>query len=664
MLLLLLVLMSWMGGGYADRFLKKDDVPRVMAELFAYHIESKDLTAAVVRRCFKVYIEQFDPEKNYLLQTEVQPFLSMTDEKAKAIAARIRQGDFSDFYALNSMIQKAILRSQQQRKLLENAFEEIKGEQLEALSTTQYAASENELLMRQKSRVVRFFQYHHKKHPIANSEQKAKFFSLLERKLKRQENPYLFRDSQGNAMDAVQSDHYMSLRILKSFAKSLDAHTSFFSEEEALEMRMNLEKQFEGLGVVLSEGIDGILIAEIMPGSPAFRSGQIQVNDLLVEIDGVSLKGAPFELALDLLKKRDRAEHVLGVERGSVAGKRTFLRVELKKAPIVMDQDRLTYSFEPHGKGIIGKITMNSFYENGEGITSERDIKIALQKLQEHGPLVGLILDLRENAGGFLSQAVKVTGLFISSGVVVVSKYSQGKIHYLRSLDPKVHYNGPLIVLTSKLSASAAEIVAQSLQDYGAALVVGDERTFGKGSIQYQTVTDERAEYFYKVTVGKYYTVSGKTTQIEGVHADIVVPTHFAPFPLGERYLEYPLSSDRIPAAYSDHLTDLEGGVKLWFQKNYLPFLQKKITFWRKMIPALKEKSAARIAESPRFQKFLATQEKVKANLSSREIPWDELKSLAEQDLQMEEASYIMKDMIFIEAESKAASEQTYLNCG
>jgi len=318
-----------------------------------------------------------------------------------------------------------------------------------------------------------------------------------------------------------------------------------------------------------------------------------------------------------------------------------------------MQNDRLTYTYEPYADGIIAKITLNSFYENGGGINSEKDLKDALKKLQEVGPIRGLILDFRENAGGFLSQAVKVAGLFISNGIVVVSKYGKGEVHYLRSLDPKTYYNGPFLILTSKLSASAAEIVAQSLQDYGVALIVGDERTFGKGSIQFQTVTDEKAELFFKVTVGKYYTVSGKSTQIEGVVADIVIPTHFSPFNIGERYLEYPLSSDRIPSAYSDSLVDLDGNTKRWFQKNYLPFLQKKVTFWRKMVPELKKSSERRIAGDPRFQKFLQTQEKIKAKLNGKEIQWDEIQAPSFEDIQMQESVQILKEMIILEDKSR-----------
>ncbi|MEI8329470.1 MAG: S41 family peptidase, partial [Chlamydiia bacterium] len=187
----------------------------------------------------------------------------------------------------------------------------------------------------------------------------------------------------------------------------------------------------------------------------------------------------------------------------------------------------------------------------------------------------------------------------------------------------------------------------QALQDYGVAVVVGDERTYGKGTIQYQTVTDQQARNFFKVTVGRYYTVSGRSTQIEGVKADIVVPTDYAPYNIGERYLAYPLKNDQVAPAYIDPLYDVDPKNKLWFQKNYLPNVQKKLSTWTKMMPKLKENSAARLSKNKSFSLFLS---KINGNASQ-----DSLVSagVVEEegvvgDLQLEEAVNIVKDMIML----------------
>jgi carboxyl-terminal processing protease len=308
--------------------------------------------------------------------------------------------------------------------------------------------------------------------------------------------------------------------------------------------------------------------------------------------------------------------------------------VELKREKVLLNEDRLTYAVEPHGNGWIGKIVLPGFYDNGEGVSSEKDLREAIKELKAKGPLHGLVIDLRENSGGFLTQAVKVAGLFITKGIIVISKYSDGEIRYMRDIDGRLYYEGPLVLLTSKASASAAEIVAQALQDYGVAVIVGDERTYGKGSMQYQTVTEENPPAFYKVTVGRYYTISGRSTQIEGVKADIVVETIFSPYNIGERYLEYPISRDNLEL---EHLMSDKNSSKN-FQKKYLPNLQVQETVWKKMLPKLKANSEQRLAKDPNYQLFL---KRLKG-----EVKDSKKSSFGQEDLQLKEAVNIVKDMI------------------
>lgn len=640
--------------------LKVEDIPRVMERLFNFHIEAKDYNPTIVRRSMKIYVEQFDPEKIYLLEEEAAPYLHLSEQKAAEIAARLQRKDYSDFFALNQLLQKAVYRAQNLRKV---AAESLLRDEASKPSvnggSSQFARSEKELMERQKNRLVRFYLYHQSRSRLNTFERKQKVVALFERKVQRQENNYLFLNVDGSAMAKERVEHLLTLRVVKSLAKSLDTHTSFFSPEEAYEMRLNLEKQFDGVGVVLSEGVDGVMIAELIKGSPAEQSGQIQVNDVLVEIDGKQTAQISFEEVLDILKKKDRGEIILGFKRPDLQthNDQSF-KVSLRKRPIVMNEERIQTSFERTPDGIIGKISLHSFYETSDGMSSEKDIKEAIRSFRQQGELKGLVLDLRENSGGFLSQAVKVAGLFVSNGVIVISKYGKGEVHYLRNIVGRSLFNGPLVVLTSKMSASAAEIVAQALQDYGVGLIVGDERTFGKGSIQYQTLTDERSDLFFKVTVGRYYTVSGKSPQVQGVMADIVVPTQYAPYKIGEKYLEYPLPADQIEAAYNDPLTDLDERTRYIFQKRYMPYLQRPVSFWKKQLPLLKQNSARRIAQNPEYQTFLQKQEKVKQRL--QDLPANTIDENAQfgiPDIQMNEAVHIVKDMIQIEAQNRPAAE-------
>ena len=643
------------------RSLKFEDIPRVMERFFTFHIENKELNTTIVRRSMKIYIEHFDPEKAYLLESEVAPYINMSEKRAQEVMARLERHDYRDFLALNGLIQESIVRAQAIRVFLARqlTLNTLELDPPTMIPPGHYSKSDEELIDRQKNRMLRFYQYHKARSSLDSPDRKAKVYDLFEKKAQRIESNYLFVASNDLPMNREKIENLLTLRILKAFAKSLDTHTSFFSPEEAFEMRMTLEKQFEGVGVVLSEGVDGVMIAELIKGSPAEQSGQIRVNDLLIEVDGIPTANAPFEKVLEMLKKKDKGEIILGFKR--VESKNPFIfRVPLSKRAIVMNEERMQVGYERVEGGIIGKITLHSFYESSEGISSEKDIKDAIRSFREKGELVGLVLDLRENSGGFLSQAVKVSGLFISNGVVAISKYGKGEVHYLRNIVSKAYYNGPLVVLTSKMSASASEIVAQALQDFGVALVVGDQRTFGKGSIQYQTVTDANADVFFKVTVGRYYTASGKSTQIDGVIADIVVPSQYASYNIGERYLEYPLPRDKTNAAFVDPLTDLDEKTRKLFQLRYLPNSQRVVSFWKKMLPELKKNSAYRMKSDPSFQTFNKKLETVASRADT--LPpntVDEQLQAGREDLQMKEAVNIVKDMILMESEAQFSDTGT-----
>ncbi len=624
--------------------LRKENVRMTMQGIFGYHVEYKEFSPLIAKRSLKIFIEQFDPDKVYLLVGEVKPYLEPKEEKIKAVIQKYYQDDLSEYQKLNQTIQEAIVRAQGYR-------EELKAELIADGEEVQMGAGgayvdyprsekeQKERVRRQLQRVL-WVEKQANKLTTLTSEQRKKIFALWERRFVRLENTYLQESA---------SEHYLCMHTLKALAKSLDAHTSYYSPEEAHEMRTSLEKQFEGIGVVLRESIDGVVIHDMIKGGPAQRCGKITTGDLLVEVDSQSVIDVPYEDVLKRLQGSGKGKVQLGLRRSKEA---QVYRIDLKREKIVMQDDRVQYSFERYGDGIIGKINLPSFYESAEGSNCEIEMREALRSLKKQGDLVGLVLDMRENSGGFLNQAVKVAGLFVTSGVIVVSKYAYGETQYLRAVDGRSYYTGPLVILTSKGSASAAEIVAQALQDYGTGIVVGDERTYGKGTIQYQTVTDSGATSFFKVTVGRYYTVSGRSTQIDGVQADIIVPTAYSGFALGERYLEYPLNTDRIPSAYVDPLSDVDPRNRQWFQKNYLPALQKKLSHWTQMLPRLQDNSGYRLKQNKDFTLYLkAIEEDKNVNTfkQTSQANWGVM------DLQMIEAVNILKDMAII----KPASTQT-----
>lgn len=618
--------------GFSEKELKHQSIRPNMEVIFGYHVEHKEYSPLIVKRSFKTYVEQFDYEKLYLLKGEVERFLNLSDKDIEKIIGNFKKDKFDHFFLLNAYIEKSIER---QRRLRYKAIKEILSGKSTAVAPvdgyTDYAFSEDELYQRILCKYYRLIAGREKKLGVQFSqERKEKLYSIYDKRVKRMEGFYYATDEEENPVAQSKQEHYQALHILKAITKSLDSHSSYYSYEEAADLKASLKKQFQGIGVVLREGEEGIFVADMIQGGPAFNSKKVQVGDYLISIDGKNIQDCCFEDILTYLRGEEGSAVELRLKR---EGASPFV-VELKREKVLLNEDRLTYALEPHGNGWIGKIVLPGFYDNGEGVSSEKDLREAIKELKAKGPLHGLVIDLRENSGGFLTQAVKVAGLFITKGIIVISKYSDGEIRYMRDIDGRLYYEGPLVLLTSKASASAAEIVAQALQDYGVAVIVGDERTYGKGSMQYQTVTEENPPAFYKVTVGRYYTISGRSTQIEGVKADIVVETIFSPYNIGERYLEYPISRDNLEL---EHLMSDKNSSKN-FQKKYLPNLQVQETVWKKMLPKLKANSEQRLAKDPNYQMFL---KRLKG-----EVKDSKKSSFGQEDLQLKEAVNIVKDMI------------------
>jgi carboxyl-terminal processing protease len=620
--------------------LSRHDIRATMQQMLNYHVEFKEFSPLLAKRSFKVFIEQFDPEKIYLLSEEIKPFLELSERSTHKVIESYFRDEFSLYEALGELIANGIIRAKEirqeaERELIMN-FEDSKGTLGESYQN--YAPNQDQLKERIRKKLVRFL--HTEKKGARNTtwtvDKRSKIFSFLEKRLRRFESTYLSSEKQ---------EHYLALHVLKAMAKSLDAHTAFFSPEEAFEMRTHLEKQFEGIGVVLREEVEGIIISDLIRGSPADRCGKITRGDLLVEIDGKPILDSPYEEVLERMKGNGKKEISLGVspKEGEIQ------RIALRREKIIMQDERLGVVEEPYGDGLIAKLTLPSFYESEEGSSCEKDLREAFKRLKTKGKVLGVVLDMRHNSGGFLNQAVKTAGLFITSGVIVISKYAQGELQYLRDLDGRVYYSGPLLILTSKASASAAEIVAQALQDYGTALIVGDERTYGKGSIQYQNVTERGSGAFFKVTVGKYYTVSGRSTQIEGVKADILVPTEYCVYNIGERYLEYPLKNDRLPSAYVEPLEEADKKKEYWWQRRGMPDLQKKLSVWTQMTPLLKKNSSYRLEKDKNFQVFLKS--------LKPETPLLKNENFGVNDLQMGEAVNILKDMILLQKPEPTSSK-------
>jgi carboxyl-terminal processing protease len=324
-----------------------------------------------------------------------------------------------------------------------------------------------------------------------------------------------------------------------------------------------------GVGAVLTQDEGYAKIRELVPGGPASRDGRLKVGD---RITGVAQGKEEFVDTLDL--KLDKVVEMIRGKKNTLvrlqvwpaAATDSSVRkvIEITRAEVKLTEQEakaeLIEHISPDGsKSKLGWIVLPSFYAEMERTGSPdaksttRDVLVLINRLKKEG-IDGLVIDLRRNGGGSLEEAVNLTGLFIKRGPVVLARDSSGHNSTLRDKDDRIAYDGPLVVLTNRLSASASEIFAAALQDYGRAIVVGDTATFGKGTVQ--TMVDlARTMPFagassgagaLKLTIQKFYRVAGGSTQLQGVVSDIHLPSLYDQTEIGEASLKGPLPYDTI----------------------------------------------------------------------------------------------------------------------
>ncbi|HBL37216.1 MAG TPA: tail-specific protease, partial [Firmicutes bacterium] len=365
------------------------------------------------------------------------------------------------------------------------------------------------------------------------------------------------------ALAEKQEDRYA--RYLNALASSFDPHTNYFGPKVKEDFDIEMSGTLEGIGATLQEDGDHIKVVSIVPGGPSWRQGKLKAGDLILKVaqgDGepVDLTNMPVDEAVQYIRGKKGTEVTLTIKKPDG---------QLEEITIVRDVVVIEETYaksaviktEKNGPKV-GYITLPSFYHDfnqPNGRTSSGDVRKELEKLKKE-QVAGVVLDLRNNGGGALDDAVKMAGLFIESGPIVQSKDQKGDITVFRDPDAGIVYDGPLVVMVNSLSASASEIVAAALQDYGRAVIVGSDHTFGKGTVQGMVNLDYFLDYLYprqaaykplgslKLTEEKYYRINGGATQLKGVESDLILPDPYAYLEIGEKYYDYPLPWDQVKA--------------------------------------------------------------------------------------------------------------------
>ena len=363
--------------------------------------------------------------------------------------------------------------------------------------------------------------------------------------------------SQTESEDIFQS-------FMNAYSHTIEPHTSYLSPRNAERFNMDMNLSLEGIGAVLQLQDDYTIIRSLVPGGPADRSKKIFKDDKIISVgqDGaamIDVIGWRLDDIVDLIKGPKGTKVLLEI-LASKSGDKNHI-VELVREKIHLEEREAKSSIEVIDGKNIGVISIPSFYMN-----LSIDVDKELQKLKTQN-IKGIVIDLRNNGGGALSEATLLTGLFIKTGPVVQVRDSRNEIFVHKDKNPKISYAGPLTVLINRYSASASEIFAAALQDYDRAIILG-EHSFGKGTVQQHRriarFYDQDADAIGSVqyTIAKFYRINGGSTQNKGVMPDILFPSAVAPEDTGESLEKNALPWDNIRATHYKPLGALTGKIK------------------------------------------------------------------------------------------------------
>lgn len=562
---------------------------------FSQHVKYAKRDAALQQRVVDQYIKRLDGNKIYFLKSDV-------DEIRKIMAKifeKVQSKDCSPLKQAQEILKKRMKeRTEFAKKFLgkdykfDSTVEFVYDPEKKAFPVNN---SEAEGFMK---KYIHFQVSNYLATDMKLAEAKTNVIKSWERSLKR--------------VNELKEEDINS-QYLESFARALDPHSDFMPRDNNEDFRISMSLSLQGIGATLSSQDGFTVVDDLIPGGPAFRSGLIDPQDKIL---AVGQGNGPMENVIEM-ELRDVVKKIRGKKDTKVrlsilrkkGGTAKRFEVSLIRDQIKLEDQAASIIYmdkEVNGvKKKIGVINFPSFYSDARrgGRSSAADVKKLIAEARKK-KVDGIVLDLSTNGGGSLEDAVKVAGLFFAKGnIVKQSSRDEGKEEItLADTDPTVDWAGPLVVLTSRVSASASEIVAGTLKDYKRAVIVGSDHTFGKGTVQSVIeIPPQTGELgALKVTVGMFYTPGGNSTQHRGVDADVVIPGPFDTDDVGEKSLDYSLAPSKISPFLSE-AAHVKEGPNLW-----LPIQSD----W---IKKLADKSKARVSKNSEFKKILDELNKAKS---------------------------------------------------
>lgn len=569
----------------------------VTTVLTRYHYNRVPLNDSLSSLIFNKFINQLDGGKNYFLKSDIDEFSKYKFELDDFLA----NSNINFFFdVFNLYLKRVSERMEYINKLLEKEFDYSTDEYfIIKRDSVDWPKNENELNDDWRKRI---------KNDALLYKLNGKDWDFIKNTIqKRYKNitKYLF---QYNSEDVFQL-------AMNAFAETIDPHTNYFSPITSDNFKIDMSLSLEGIGARLQVEDDFTKIVEIIPGGPSDKSKQLKADDKIIAV--AQGEEGEFEDVIGW-RVNDVVKLIRG-EKGTVvrllvipAG--SDLNAKPKEVKLVRDKVKLEdqaaksnlLEIENNGQKFkIGVINIPKFYSdfeaqrNGEeGKSTTKDVRKLISELEKKN-IDGLIIDLRNDGGGSLTEAVELTGLFIKDGPVVQVRNSSNNIEINKDPDPSIIYSGPLAVMVNRFSASASEIFAAAIQDYGRGIIIG-ENTYGKGTVQnlidLNMFTNRKNMRLgqVKLTVAKFYRINGKTTQRLGVKPDIELPSYFLPEEFGESSEPAALSYDEINKLSYEKYSDIQ-----------------------KYIPELIKKHNARTINDPDFQYLL---EQIKEYRASRNL--------------------------------------------
>ncbi len=630
---LLAALVSAQTGGFTTTPSMLLETRATAALLEKLHISKKDMGSIDMNSVVRTYCENLDGAKMYFTAKEVDEFVT---RYGKTLDLYLQRGNLTPGFEIYALFKKRVTeRTAKNLAMLDRPIDltqpgtfplDRKKAEWPATPEDADALWDRRLRLDMLSELLGEDRSGKSAKETALPEiTPAKTQEAVDRLKKRYEKGRTYLDFDQHEVEEI---------FLNSYSSQYDPHSTFFSQQSLEEFEIAMRNSLVGIGATLSDEDGTCVVKDLLPGGPLDLSRQVKPGDKIIAVgqdeagEMEDIVGMRLSKAISRIRGKQGTTVRLLIDMAA-GGRKT---VTLKRDQIkLVGQMASAKAIEVPSGGstaLLGVIELPSFYgknQDGTGSSPSADIEQLLIKLKAMG-IKAVIMDLRKNGGGLLNEAVDISGLFIPKGSVLQVRDSQGRSEDYRDEDEKVVWDGPLVVLTSKLSASASEIFAGAMRDHRRAIVVGDMTTHGKGSVQNiieLSRFDRSLKSAVKVTIQKWYAPSGSSIQLKGVPADIVVPSVYSVLPVGEGDLERALPWDSVTPT----LTKPDEG----------DWLKAKIS--EGLIATLAANSARRQSELPEFLTLSRTIDWTKSRQVRKEVSLslDQRRTERKDDLEFRE---------------------------